>query len=274
MTGPSSTPSSRLASFIDRLYAAPLDAFTATRKALVAELRGLGAGEEAKLLSAVRKPSRSAWALDKLARDHPADLQRFLAATERVREAQALAVRQLDPAALREAVRVFKANIAEIVALAARELGQAGGATPALERAIGATLQALPFATREEIDALTRGTLGRDLEPASDFAIFGLVPPPPAAEEPPVNERATNGGDAAARERARAEARRVAAEARRRAREAARLAKIAEEAEREATRLEEEAAAAAAHARALEEQARAARTEATRARTAARPGRG
>lgn len=282
MTSPSSE--SRLASFLERLYAAPLDAFVATRKALAAELRSQGAVDEAKELATVRKPPASAWALGQLAHHQPADLRRFFAASERVREAQTLAVKHKDPAALREAMRVFRASVSEMAALAVRELEVAGGASAAQERAITATLQAVPSATPEEIEALGRGTLGRDLEPASDFGIFGLVPSapsPPEARKPAEEERPKEKAEEAharrrreeaeaRRQREEAEARRVAEEAERRARESARLAKIADQAEEEATRLEEAATKAAARARALEDEARAARVKATRAREAAK----
>ncbi|HEY2513463.1 MAG TPA: hypothetical protein VGI39_21490 [Polyangiaceae bacterium] len=280
MTSPSSE--SRLASFLERLYAAPLDGFVATRKVLAGELRALGATGEAKELAAVRKPPPSAWALDQLARHRPEELRSFFAASDRVRDAQAKAVKQRDPAALREAVRTFRASVAEVAALAVRELASAGGASAAHQRAIAATLQAVPFASPEEIEALGRGVLGKDLEPSSDFAIFGLVPSPPDEGKPAEEERAKGASEAqtqrhreeaetrARRHREEAEARRIAEEAERRAREAARLAKIADQAEEEANRLEEAAAKAAARARTLEAEAREARLKATRAREAAR----
>jgi hypothetical protein len=157
MAGPSNTRDSSIASTVDRLYAAPLDSFTATRKALAAELRASGAADEAKRLATMPKPSRSAWALGQVARRHAAELQAFLAATERVPQAQTRAVKERDSTAIREAGRVFNASIADVVAIAARILEEAGGPATALQRrAIGQTLRAVPFASPEEVDQLVR----------------------------------------------------------------------------------------------------------------------
>jgi hypothetical protein len=220
------------------------------------------------------KPSRSAWALGQVARRHAAELGAFLAATERVREAQTRAVKERDSTAIRDAGRSFNASIAELVTLAARILEEAGGPATALQRrAIAQTLRAVPFASPEEVDQLVRGTLAKDLEPSSDFAAFGEVPRIAAPEEAPAapktpTARPDKHAEAAARRAELEASRRAAGEAKRRARERAKLVKVAEEAEREAARLEQAAAETTRRARNLEAQARDARLAAGRARAA------
>jgi hypothetical protein len=260
-----------LTSFVDRLYAGSLDSFTATRKALAAELRATGAIDEAKRLATMPKPSRSAWALGQVARRHAAELRAFLEATERVREAQTRAVKERDSAAIRDAGRAFNASIAELVTLAARILEEAGApATAQQRRAIAQTLRAVPFATPDEVGELTRGSLAKDLEPSSDFGVFGHVPRMATPEEAPAapKTRRDSRAEDEVRRREQEAARQAAAEARRRERELAELSTAAEVAEREATRLEEASREAARRARDLEAQAREARLVAGRARAA------
>jgi hypothetical protein len=264
----------RFASFVARLYAAPLASFVAARKGLAIELRSLGAADLAKRMLALPKPSRSAWALAQVARQSAGEIQAVLAATNAVRDAQARAFKERNPAIIRDAGRELNAKIQEVVRSAARVLEAAGTPTSAAnERAIGQTLHALASAGAGDVAALLGGTLAVDLEPASDFAVFADVPAAAPREDAPTAPNAEN-SFAAEREEASLprkeleEARRKAAEAQLRAREAARLAKAADDAERAATRVEQAAADAARVAKELEARAKGARAEAERARAA------
>ena len=264
-----------LAPFVDRLYAAPLDGFTDMRKALVAELRARGAKDEAAALAAMKKPTRTAWALNHVARTEPKALASFVDATEKVRAAQASAIAKGSSAPLRDATRALNAAMATIIALAKRALENAGaGMTTAQHRIMTRSLHAIPFAAADEVARLKNGTLVVDLDAASDFGVFGAIPksaPARAEDEPATKHDPRIARRAAAEEEraAREDARRIEAERKARARESKRLDAIATRAEEEAARLENESEVAARHARDLTVRAQHARTKADTARAAA-----
>lgn len=59
---------------IDRLYADPLSEFISGRDALAKELRAAGDREAASAVKSLRKPSRAAWALNRVAHQEPESL--------------------------------------------------------------------------------------------------------------------------------------------------------------------------------------------------------
>jgi hypothetical protein len=59
---------------IDRLYGLPLEEFVAARDALAKELRAGGDRERAAEVKKLGKPTRAAWAVNRLARDRPKEL--------------------------------------------------------------------------------------------------------------------------------------------------------------------------------------------------------
>ena len=59
---------------IDRLYARPLTDFISARDALAKELRAAGDREAASAVKSLRKPSRAAWALNRVAHQEPDSL--------------------------------------------------------------------------------------------------------------------------------------------------------------------------------------------------------
>jgi hypothetical protein len=277
-------PASVLAPFVERLYGEPLERFTAARKELAGELRARGAGEEAAELARMKKPSRTAWALGRVARKHGEALASFLRATERLRDAQKEAMKHGKVAPMREASRALHGEIAAVVALAKKELAASGGeASVAQLRAITRSLQAVPFASRDEVERLTKGTLVDDIDAPSDFGVFG--PAPPSSARAASSERETRVAerddarasdakksdakkrDAKAEKRAAAEAkRRAAAEARRAREEKARLVAAARQADAVAKRLEAAAEKAMRAAEAAAEEAEAAAARARKAR--------
>src|SRR5438309_11267971 len=73
---------------LDRLYAAPLEEFTAERDALAAELRKNGEPDRAKEIKALRKPTVPAWAVNQAARRGAKQVAALLRAGEALRQAQ------------------------------------------------------------------------------------------------------------------------------------------------------------------------------------------
>ena len=77
-----------LASAIDQLYGADPDAFMARRTELVAQAKAAGGAAAAKQIGALRKPTRSAYAINRLARADPDAIDRLRELGDRWRDAE------------------------------------------------------------------------------------------------------------------------------------------------------------------------------------------
>ena len=243
---------------VDALYGEPLDTFTAARNALAKALVQAADREGAAAVKALRKPSTAAWALNQLARTRFTDVERLLAAGERLRHAQHDALEGGDPSQLRDARRAHDDEVDRLADVAAELLAETGKpAGPVQHDRLTSTLQAAAV-DDDSRELLRRGRLVHDLEPvgfgfADDLTIAPTQSPPPQAQRPrrsaalPIEPEPSK-----AREEARREARRLAAVADRAAARADRLEREAEEAERNAIelrRLADEAREASATAR-------------------------
>ena len=267
MGSPRTEADAQTPAYVERLYAAPLERFTAVRKELASELRAKGDKEGATALAAMRKPSRSAWALGEVARRHPAEMRALLRATDEARDAQ--------DARREETRRRGDAGSGAVMDGGDREGGRPRDEAPRSERRRsdggGAPGHGADAARRpirrgrgdRSADARDAGDGPRTAE--SDFGVFGGVasaPAPPevraeAPERRPEGRRDAR-AEAAASKEAEEKARRAAAAATaeaERAREAARLAKAADEAEREASRLRGRGRGGGGSARAREAEA-------------------
>jgi hypothetical protein len=72
----------------DGLYGLPLEEFTRGRDEVARELRREGRREEADAVKALRKPSAAAASVNRLVREHRREVEAFLAAARRLRDAQ------------------------------------------------------------------------------------------------------------------------------------------------------------------------------------------
>jgi ribosomal protein L12E/L44/L45/RPP1/RPP2 len=155
-----------LSQALDRLYAGGLDDFLPRRKQLVAELRASGNDVSAQRLSAAAKPTRTAWALDQIARRQPELLQALL----RAREAAA-APSPGDADRLRRATRDYREHVGTVVE-AARDLLAAGGVelNAIQARRMAETLQAVCAEDGEARAQLMAGTLTHDVDVEDPFA--------------------------------------------------------------------------------------------------------
>ena len=232
-----------LDSELGRLYGLPLDEFTAARNELATRLRQAGQADAAERVRALRKPSVAVWAVNRLARTHPDELEELLEAGRGLRDAQAKALRGTGADAVREATAVERTALRNLTRLAERVLKDerrpASAAT--LER-VAATLRSAAV----DPDAgglLAAGRLPDEVE-SSGFAALAAMAPPPSTRkaarskrEQPKAPRASPG----------------------------RIRKL----QARATRLEERAADLAARADRAEEAAREARERADQARAEA-----
>ena len=204
---------------LDELYGLPLEDWTKARNDLAARLKKAHQGEQAEEVRTLRKPSLVAWTINQLARREERALAELLAAGDRLRSAQADALRGRGGAA-----EVSRASAAEREAVrrlvtAARELLGDRASAATLDR-VSQTLRAAA------IDEAARPAL----EEVSGVGFGPLVAVRPQAR-PRIDELRE------ARERIKE----LRAEARRLAREAREAEENAERAGREAERLREEA---------------------------------
>ena len=256
----------QVADALERLYGAPFDEFVPRRKELAASLRGGGNVAGSRLVAAATKPSRSAWALNQVARRRPELLRATFEARARAASAQT------GGEDVRSTARAFRERLAEVVQAAgdvAREDG--GELTIAQGRRISATVQAA--AAGDDADLLERLTAGRlvaDVDVDDPFAGLELGPPRERAGKTHVPAEARpEKVHAKSREPESAHARTRSHEADTRSREEARAREIEKARERERGRRERELEKARARVAALEDEAREARGAAREAEVAA-----
>jgi hypothetical protein len=233
----------------DELYADDLDSFTERRKALAAGARAAGEPAAAKEIAALRKPTRSAWAVNRLVRADPSVPEQLSTLAGDLRAAEAA----LDGPRIRE---LSQARRELVDALVRQALDMTGEAAPsaALQEEVTVIFGAA-LADPQVAAQLTAGTLVRAEQRAGfgpGFPALTLAPSPaprPARQaaapaRAPAAERAASpeAREAAAEAKAQARAE-AAAEAKKRAAEAA-----AAEAERERRRALAEAEQAVADA--------------------------
>jgi hypothetical protein len=174
-----------------RLYGLPLDEFTAERNALATGLRKEGRREEADAVKALGKPNAAAGALNRLVREHRADVEALLGAAAALREAQFGGGGDLG-----EATRRLRAALNAVVAEAADGLG--GGSADTIAR----VRQSLEAAAVDDgaAEQLLQGRLVRELPPAGFGTLQAHAPASPRA---PARAPAKPKRDEAALRRAR-----------------------------------------------------------------------
>jgi hypothetical protein len=274
----------------DELFGLPPEEFVAARDELARRLRREGDAEAATQVKALRRPSLSAWAVNRLARERRRALGPLLAAGERLRAAHQAALAGEGAAELRSAAKAEREAVAGLVETALELLREAGHpTTDATRDRVAATLHAAA-ASPEAADLVRNGRLTTDLDPsgfgtAADAAFdaaavaaagraagrgsgrdregtreaaAGQDGDRAAAEDKRAARRARRAAAVAARDDARKRARLAADQAVLATRQAERLGRLADQAEREAGRARATAVAAI-------EAASAARERATRA---------
>jgi hypothetical protein len=118
--GESELDSPRVRRRVDRLYTLPLQEFTGARNELAKELRAAGDREAADRVKALRKPSRSAWAINRLRQEDRAVLRSALKAGQALRSAQSGALSGASGEKLRERARAERRAVADAAERAAQ----------------------------------------------------------------------------------------------------------------------------------------------------------
>ena len=159
----------RVAAAAAELYGADPEAFTERRKALAAAARTAGDKSAATAIAALRKPTRAAWVVNRLARADPDAPARLAALAAALRAAE----QEKDGPRLRE---LSAERGALIDALTAQALAAAGVPDPptSLRDEVAATLTAA-LADPETAAEFAAGTLTKAAH-WSGFGSFGLTP--------------------------------------------------------------------------------------------------
>ncbi len=194
MTGMDADPTldERLEAAVDELYGLPGDGFLPRRAQLAAAAKANGDVDAARAITALRKPTIAAWAVNLLVRERPGDVDRLADLAARLRRA----TERLDGPALLDLGRERTTLVDALVgATAAVVAGSGARFTPAMARDVGTTLVAA-LASPEATAAVTSGRLTRAIE----YAGFGEIDLTEATARPlrlvRPDERATDAGDA------------------------------------------------------------------------------
>jgi hypothetical protein len=154
---------------LQELYQLPPERFTAARNQLAKELSAEGSKELASRVRAANRPTIAIWGLNKLAREFPGELEKLLEAGDRIRAAQASAVRGNRQGAdeLRQASHDLQSRLATLIARAAEAIQGLGRApSPSVLGKIEATLRAAALNPGEGRQLLKEGILDRELQHA------------------------------------------------------------------------------------------------------------
>ena len=143
---------------LDRLYAADPDEFVAGRDDLAKALRAEGRGDDAKVVKALRKPSRPAAIVNWLALERGEEMGALAKVAARLRDPKAAR----DGAKLRKAVADQRDAIEELAAEARKEIERRGAPASALER-VEETLRAMASDPEVE-EVVSVGRLDRERE--------------------------------------------------------------------------------------------------------------
>lgn len=201
---------------LDELYGGPFDSFVLLRREISARLRGSGNASAARLVAQAAKPTRTAWALNQVARAHPD----IIAAIVRLREAAATEQKTGDAQTIRDGVRRYRDAVGVAVRAARSTLAADGIAlSPTQARRLSETVQALST-DQNEREKLASGRLTRDVEVEDLFAGVEVseAARPPKGRAPIDEVKGSKAHAEAARER---EAERLRVERERQERERA-----------------------------------------------------
>jgi hypothetical protein len=249
------------------LYGLPLERFTAERNTLAKELRAKGRRDDAALVSAMRKPSLAAWAVNQLVRTQRRAVAALFDAGAALQSAQSdLLAGRGDARALREAGKRERTSVAKLVEAARGLLSSEGHElSPVVLERVSDTLHAAALDERARAE-VEHGCLRKELRHVGLGVELAAVPSGAssrsAAGKPrPSRKAAASDADrrSAQAERERSErlraARRAEAEASRAAERARQALKSAQQRRDGAVESLAQAEAALADARGRAEQA-------------------
>ena len=161
-----------LAAAAAELYEADPDEFTQRRQDLAAQAREAGEPAVAKQIAGLRKPTRSAWVVNRLVRADPQVTARLAALAAELRDESSM-----DGTRIRE-LTAARSRLVDELTRQALQVSDLPAPPAALREEVTATLDA---AIADPEVAANLGTLVR----AAHWAGFGLAPAPDGAPAPP-----------------------------------------------------------------------------------------
>lgn len=198
------------------LFAVDPAQFVAERDRIAKALRAEGKRDEAAAVRALRRPTVPTWALNQVARRHPAEIAELADAAARARDAQDEVLAGADGSVLREALAERRSALRDVIRRAGAVVDDSGRSGDGQERAIESTLQRV-IDSGDLVDALRRGELtdvadgsdGADDDVSSMFQLPGGVSPgrAPATSTAKPKPKGKPGATAPANATAEAEAR-------------------------------------------------------------------
>ena len=140
---------------LDRLYALPLDEFTAARNALARELKLGGDSEAAGRVQKLAKPTRAAAAINRAVRRNRRNARRLLSAADKLTAAQERLLQEGGRRPVDEAVEAERAAVDRLMAEVEAELGSNGGVSESTVERARSTLHAVATTPelRRELEA-------------------------------------------------------------------------------------------------------------------------
>jgi hypothetical protein len=169
---------------VDRLYGLPLDEFTSARNALARELKRSGEPAAAEQVQALKKPTRSAGAINRAVRRNRREATRLVQAADKLSEAQERLLQGGGRRSIDQGIERERAAVDRLMAAIEAELRNEGAASESmLERARG-TLRAL--ATDPDLRAeFEAGRIATDHAAVGFGGLTVGSGPPPAARPRP-----------------------------------------------------------------------------------------
>ena len=201
-----SETSSKLEDELDALFKLPLPEFIAARKTLAAQLKKSGRRDDADSVTALVKPSITAWAVNQLYWQHREAFDRLIATGQRFRGAQTSG-RAGKIADMREALNARREALSHLSDLATALLREGGSSpTPETIHRITTTLEAMS-AYASFPDDQRPGRLTRDVDPPGFESFASLIPGGgiTKTKEEPVRVTSSQKSDRAARTQRKAE---------------------------------------------------------------------
>jgi hypothetical protein len=224
---------------LDRLYALPLDEFTAARNDLARRLTKAGRVDAAAEVKKLAKPSVAVWTANQLARREPGEVRALLRSAEELRKEQERVLGGKGVSDLQDRLAEQRRAVRALARLGRDVLADEGrSASDAIVERIAKTLDAAALDEGARFQ-LRAGRLTEELEPPGFEALAGMTPARPRSKGAGA-AKPKGGGVAAARRRVH-EAQRVV---RARGREAAQAESAAEQAESAAAEVRRKARAA------------------------------
>jgi hypothetical protein len=189
----------------EELYGLPPGEFTEARDALVKRLRADKERELANEVKALRKPTLAAWALNQLVRNRRKDVERLIAAGNKLRAAQEKLVSSGDRSGFQRAAAKERELVAQLASDAAALAAEAGaGSSQGLEEKLGATLHAAAL-DDETAAELAAGRVLRERKAVAGFGGIEMAPAPARPAPKRARPAKADKDEAARRKREQAE---------------------------------------------------------------------